>query len=331
MGFFDEGRTIIRVAVNELQDRAVNPHIPYGPEEVAEASIAAARAGASIVHFHSRTATGAQALADDAAGADIYRRALELTASSSDVLMEPTNMPLGGDPSLAADTPHFWSLVEQPPAHGRLEVVNIDGFRFAHGRVAWTHAHGLRPVENRRIVTDAAVVAPEVIRRTLEHGLVPVYGVFELSDVRVLAHYARLGLTPQPVVIQINLFGDLMKGPTPGVAAIDAFLAEWPADLDHETCVFFRGMPDRASYEALVDAALARGVHVRVGLGDNPHLFPRGTTADMVEHLQERLDRRGLRAVTPAELRARIGVAPRDGQAVVATPAATSASISPAE
>lgn len=313
MGFFDEGRSIIRVAVNELQDRAVNANIPYGPDEVAEASIAAARAGASIVHFHSRTADGAQALADDADGAGIYRRAIERTAAACDVLMEPTNMPLGGDPALAADTPHFWSLVEQPPAHGRLEVVNIDGFRFAHGRVAWTHAHGLRPVVNRRVVTDGVVEAPEVIRRTLAHGLVPVYGVFELSDVRVLAHYARLGLTPQPVAIQINLFSDLMKGPTPGAASLDAFVAEWPADLDHETCAFFRGMPDRTSYEAVVDAALERGVHVRVGLGDNPHLFPRGTSADMVEHLQERLARRGLRAVTPGELRARLGLAPVAG------------------
>lgn len=311
MGFFDEGRTIIRVAVNELQDRAQNPNIPYGPDEVADASIAAARAGAAIVHFHSRTDDGAQALADDSAGAEIYRRALERTAAASDVLMEPTNIPRGADPSLAEDTPQFWSLVEQPPANCRLEVVNIDGFRFAHNRVAWSHEHGLRPIANRRILTDATVEAPEVIRRTLAHGLVPVYGVFELSDVRVLAHYARLGLTPSPVMVQINFFCDLMKGPTPSVASLDAFVAEWPDDLDHETSVFLRGMPDRASYEAMLDAALERRVHVRVGLGDNPHLFPGGTSADMVEHAQERIARHGLTAVTPNELRARVGLAPR--------------------
>ncbi len=308
MGFFDEGRTMIRVAVNELQDKAVNPHIPYGPDEVAAASIAAARAGASIVHFHSRTDDGAQALADDSAGAGIYRRALELTARDSDVLMEPTNFPRGHDASLAVDTPQFWALVTEPPVGARLEVVNIDSFRFAHDRVAWHHERGLRPKVGRAIDLDAAVTAPEVIERTLAHDLVPFYGVFELRDVRVLAHYARLGLTPQPVAVQINLFCDLMTGPTPSVAALDAFLAEWPDDLDHETCVFLRGMPDRASYEALLDAALARGIHIRVGLGDNPHLFPGATNAEFVEHGVELVGRRGLTPVTPTELRDRLGV-----------------------
>src|SRR5438477_6859838 len=87
MSMFDEGRVIIRVAVNEMQPKGLNPRIPYGPEEVATEAIACAQVGASIVHFHSRTNDGAQATDDDRNGAGIYRRALELVALQSDIIM----------------------------------------------------------------------------------------------------------------------------------------------------------------------------------------------------------------------------------------------------
>lgn len=309
MGFIDTGKVMIRVAVNELQAKAVNPHVPYTADEVASSAIAAAQVGASIVHVHSRTADGAQALDDDRTGAGVYRDLMARIARASDVVVEPTNFPHGGDPSLAADTPHFWSLVDDPPEGARLEVVNIDGFRFAHNRVAYVHGLGLRPVEHRAIDLDGAARLPEVVEQSLRRGLVPFYGVFELSDVRLLAHWAREGLIPQPVLVQINFFCDLMKGPTPGVAALKAFLDEWPRDeIDSEVCVFARGLPDRSTHDGLFDAALERGVHMRVGLGDNPHLFPGATNADLVEHAQERIAHHGFRAVTPAELRLRVGI-----------------------
>jgi 3-keto-5-aminohexanoate cleavage enzyme len=309
MGFIDTGRVMIRVAANELQPKDANPNVPYTAEEVAASAIAAAHAGASIVHVHSRTADGAQALADDRAGADIYRDLMARIARESDVLVEPTNFPHGGDPSLAGDTPHFWSLADDPPAGASLEVVNIDGFRFAHSRVAYVHGRGLRPIENRAIDLDGRVALPEVVEETLRRGLVPFFGVFELSDVRLLAHWAREGLLPRPVMLQINFFCDLMKGPTPGVHALKAFLDEWPRDeIDSEICVFARALPDRKTYDGLFDAALERGVHMRVGLGDNPHLFPGATNADLVAHAQERIAHHGFRAVTAAELRTRMGI-----------------------
>jgi uncharacterized protein (DUF849 family) len=308
MALFDEGRIVIRVAVNEMQSKAINPRIPYGPEEVAAEAAACARAGASIVHFHSRTDDGAQAVDDDRNGAGIYRRALELTSADSDVIMEPTNLPLGHDPSLAIDVPHFWSLVETPPAGTRLEVVNIDGFRFDHHRTAWDESEQrLLTIHNRRVDRDSPFVGPEVIRETLKRGLVPFFGLFDLADVRMLSAFARIGLVPQPVLVQINLFFDLIRGPTPGVAALDAFLAEWRrVQVDSEICLFVRAMPDRQSYERLFEAAIDRGVHIRVGLGDNPHLFPNGRSVDMVEHAVEMAGRKGLKPATPAELRARV-------------------------
>jgi len=307
---------MIRAAVNEMQPKSLNSSIPYGPDEVALEAIACAEVGASIVHFHSRTEDGAQATDDDRNGAGIYRRALELTARQSDIIMEPTNLPLGNDPSLAIDVPHLWSLVDDPPVGTRLEVVNIDGFRFAHNRTGWDEREQrLFSIANRRLDRDAPFAGPEVISEVLARNLVPFFGLFDLADARLLWAFARTGLVPQPVMVQLNFFWDLMRGPTPGVAALDAFLAEWRRiPVDSEVCLFVRGMPDREGYEALLDAALDRGVHLRVGLGDNPHLFPNARSADMVEHAVELVHRRGLTAATPAELRARLHLPAFEGE-----------------
>lgn len=311
MDFFAAGKTMLRIAVNEFQPKLINPHVPYGAAEVAAAAIGVARAGACIVHFHSRTDDGAQALADDRESAQIYRRAFEMTAAESDIVLEPTNIPSGPDVTTAADVPHFWHLLERPPRNAAFEIVNIDGFRFAHGKAAWDEAATrLHPVKGREIDTSNPYVPAEIIDRTLREGLVPFFGVFELNDVRFLAALARANVIPTPVLVQINFFCDLFRGPTPSLAGLDAFLAEWRrVPIDSELSVFVRNMPDLELYESFLSGALDRGVHIRVGLGDNPHLHPTATNEDVAWWAREIIERKGLSLVTPRELRARVGLA----------------------
>ena len=145
-----------------------------------------------------------------------------------------------------------------------------------------------------------------MIRETIARGLVPCFGVFDLGDTRILSAFAAAGLVRQPVLLQINFFCDLMTGPTPSIEALDSILAEWRRrDVDTEVFLFVRAMPDRESYEALFSAAIDRGVHPRVGLGDNPHLFERNS--HMVEHAIEMVRRKGLEPVSASELRTRVG------------------------
>src|SRR5262245_21475465 len=183
MGLFDEGRTIVRIAVNEMQSKSANPAVPYGPEEVAADAIACAAGGASIVHFHSRLEDGRQALDDDRTSASVYRRAMELTAAACDIMMEPTNLNVSDDPTAADATPHFWLLLDDPPAGRPLEVVNIDGFRFAHKRARWDERRRrLLPLGPRSGSggDERPFAPPEVIVRTVEAGLVPFFGLFDV-------------------------------------------------------------------------------------------------------------------------------------------------------
>jgi uncharacterized protein (DUF849 family) len=322
MGLFNEGRTMVRIAVNEMQPKSANPSVPYGPDEVAADAVECAARGASIIHFHSRLSDGSQALDDDRASASVYRQVMELAGAECDIIMEPTNLDVGDDPTVADATPHFWLLLENPPAGRPLEVVNIDGFRFAHKRARWDErTRRLLPLgRSAPAAGEVPFAGPEVIVRTVEAGLVPFFGLFDVADARILSAFALQGIIRTPVLVQLNFFWDLLRGPTPTVDGLDAFLHEWRRhDIDSEVCLFVRDAPDRETYEAILHAALDRGVHLRVGLGDNAPLFSTWTNADMTEFAADIASRHGLRPATPNELRARVGLA----EAAVTRPAAS--------
>ena len=50
-----QGKVIITCAVTgAIHTPTMSPHLPITPEEIAEAAIGAAKAGAAIVHLHAR-------------------------------------------------------------------------------------------------------------------------------------------------------------------------------------------------------------------------------------------------------------------------------------
>lgn len=322
MTFADQGKVPVRVGINEFLKKSVNPNVPYGADEIAADAIRCSKAGAAIIHFHSRTETGGQALEDDRAGSNVYRRALGLTAAGADIIMEPTNMPHGQHAVWTAeDVPHLWALDDDRPENGgKLEIVNIDAFRFQHLQSGYdVHRNKLVTIDEKmQLRPDLPYQLPPCIQEALKRGFVPFFGVFNMSDLRLLSAMAAENLVPGPVLVQINFFCDLMWGPTPSVEALDAFLWQWRREkIDSEVSVFFRGLPDFKTYEYLHEAALDRGVTMRVGLGDNGAIFS-GGNAEMVDHYVELCARRGFTPVSANELRARVGLPPRTASAPAA-------------
>jgi 3-keto-5-aminohexanoate cleavage enzyme len=55
-------KLIIEVRINEYEMRQANPHVPWTAQEIAADAAACREAGASIVHFHARTAEGGAAV-----------------------------------------------------------------------------------------------------------------------------------------------------------------------------------------------------------------------------------------------------------------------------
>ena len=311
MALADQNKVMVRVALNEGQQKSINPNIPYTPEEIAADAIRCGEAGATIIHFHSRHPDGRQALDDDRSGAELYRRAIDLTARTSDVMMEPTNMPHRIFPTTSVeDLPHIWALHELPPQSRPLETVNIDAFRFDHHKSAFdVHRNRLVTIdETYRRRPELSFALPPGLQAVLDIGRPPFFGVFDLVDMRLLAAYAAEGLVPQPVLVSINFFCGLMWGPTPSIEALDAFLIEWRRQpIDSEISLFVSGLPDMRTYEYFQEASLDRGISMRVGLGDQATIFP-GDNAAMVEHYIKLLARRGFSPANPTDLRRRINL-----------------------
>src|SRR5687768_8433566 len=79
------GKMIIEARINETTRRTANPNIPYTPQEIIADILACAAAGASVVHFHARTAEGAES--NDPA---VYREVITAVRAKSDVLIHTT-------------------------------------------------------------------------------------------------------------------------------------------------------------------------------------------------------------------------------------------------
>jgi uncharacterized protein (DUF849 family) len=302
----EQGKIIIEVGLNETAGKDRNPNLPYGPDEVAKAAIEAARAGASMVHFHARHADGTQAWTDDGC----YREAMEAIAAECDVLCYPTYPPRVPTEQRFA---HVWALADTPSS-APLELVPIDiGSRNV---VLWDAERGgfapldLLPAESQVAINSPAEIE-WVVERADERGLHPTLGIFDMTYLRYSVQALWAGLLKPPLLLKWFLTERWVSGTFPTPAGLDAYLSQIPEDTDYEGIVVPYAMRDPADVEALWRHGLDRGQHLRVGIGDNPDAFPHATNAELVERAVELAAGHGLTPATPAEVRGRLGLSGR--------------------
>ena len=83
-----DNKLIIEAAINEQSAKEANPYVPYSPEEIASDALAAACAGASLVHFHARDPQTGALLHP---GIEPYRQAMTwIRQEDPDVILYPT-------------------------------------------------------------------------------------------------------------------------------------------------------------------------------------------------------------------------------------------------
>lgn len=297
---FDRGKVLITVGLNESVSKAVAPHVPYGPEEVAQAAADCATAGAAGVHVHARRADGSQ----DMRGSQIYRKALSLTASMCDVVMWTTGYSTLADPTDLDDLPHQWELVDDPPDGAGLEFGCFDAFRIG-SRPAWSSAEGrFMPIGDDWTVDRTGTYnTPRVLAEMLRRRLSPVFCCYDFADARWASCAMRAGVLPDPTFVQLHIFAETMIGPSATVANLDAFVSEARVEARPEVSFVGFQFPTRHAYENMLREALSRGCHVRVGIGDAGALYPDWTNADVVSRAVEIVQSMGLEPATPAEMR----------------------------
>jgi uncharacterized protein (DUF849 family) len=284
----------ITCAVTGGSDTAgIHPGLPVTPEQIADAALEAAAAGAAVVHCHVREPdTGAPSRRPE-----LYREVVErIREHGHDVLINLTTG-MGGD------------LVVGPDGATGMPGPGSDMVGVAE---RMTHVVELRPdictldCGSMNFDDDSLVyIAPpsylrESLRRMHELGVKPELETFELGQLNFASRLIDEGLVDGPPLLQFCL--GVPTGAPATTVAMQAFLAHAPRD-----CVWSAFGLGRMQLPMVAQAVLLGG-NVRVGLEDNLYL-ERGVLAsngELVERARRIIEAIGGRVAGPEEVRERL-------------------------
>jgi uncharacterized protein (DUF849 family) len=289
-------KLIIEVRINEYASRNRNANVPFSPAEICEEAVLCWRAGASIVHYHARDPrTGSPS-----AQAEIYAETARRIRDHTDLLVMPT---LGAWtlPSPDARMSHIIEMAKDPATKPDFAPIdmgtsNVDVF----------------DTRNRRFMSDETVYMNttktlQYFARTIrEAGVRPVAVLWNVSAIRTTAAFVAAGLFEQPLYAEIVLTeGGLFAGNPGTVRGLDAMVDFMPTDPPFEWTVMCTG----GNLFPVVGAAIERGGHLAIGLGDYPYTelgTPRN--GELVERVALMSRQVGREVATPSETRRILGL-----------------------
>lgn len=294
---------IIEVGANEGAGRGVNPHVPIAPDEVAADGRRCRDAGATMLHWHARDPASEDQMLGDV---DLYAAAL--APMHADGLLAYPSYPVDGvAPRHRLD--HVWALHDR----AGLELAPID--LGSVSTVPWNaHLHDFVGLDWLRtqsgIVDNPLTFVVDAVEMAAARGMACTFGAFDVGCSRILGMLHDSGRLTGPVVHKVFLSEGWAVGPKPSEAALDLHVAQLPDGLDVEWMAVPYSHHDPAVVERLCRAALERGGHVRVGVGDSPAANPAATNAELVERVVAWAADAGRPVATPEQVRTRLGLVP---------------------
>jgi uncharacterized protein (DUF849 family) len=265
--------------------------VPVAPVEIADDCIAAARAGAAIVHIHVRDPlTG-----DGAREPDLYAEVVErVRASDVDVVINLT-AGMGGDltfGSVEQPLPPDEATTDMAGATERLEHV-----RRLMPEICTLDCGTMNFGEGDYIMTNSSATLAEMARQIQELGVRAEIEAFDTGHLWQAKSLVDAGLIAEPVMIQLCM--GVPWGAPPDLNTFMAMVNNVP-----DSWTFSAFSLGRRQMEYVALAAIAGG-NVRVGLEDNLYLG-RGelaSNAQLVERAVEIVSRLGYGVKRPDEVR----------------------------
>lgn len=268
---------IVLAPTGMVPTRAMTPHVPLTPEEIARDVAAVARIGITSVHLHARDADG-----EPTWEREVYARIVgAVREAAPDVVI---NVSTSG---------RTWSELEK-----RADALALEG--------------DLKPdlasltLSSLNFIGGASVNAPEVVRGLArimrERGIVPELEIFDLGMVNFAHVLRKEGLLPGPVVA--NLFFGNVAGMQANLPEVGLAVERLPEGAMWSGA----GLGDfQLTAQAL---AVAAGGGVRVGLEDGIW-FDRArtrlaTNPMLVERVHDLLAVHDRAPMKPDELRAKL-------------------------
>ena len=286
--FVPADKLIIEAALNEQSSKDDNPNVPVSAEECAIDALACAEAGASIVHFHARDPRNGALLSP---GTETYAEAMRLIRDERpDLLVYPTYT---SAPTAAERFSHIEALADDPAV--RLRSATIDpgamNFSFVDPSTGELRGDNTFGVPHEHLVYFLELCA----KKGIQYSVV----VREPGHVRIAVAMHRMGLMEGTILFKLNLGDNALWGLPPSEAAVDTYMDIVPDDIHYMWMAYTYG----PSHWDIARLAIARGAHVRVGLGDNPVEADGAqlTNAELVTRIVEMAAEAGRQIATPAE------------------------------
>lgn len=292
-------KVIISCAVTgAIHTPSMSPYLPVTAEEIAEAALGAAVAGAAIVHLHARNpVTGQPDQRPEA-----FLPFLRSIKQASDVVI---NLTSGGGPTMLVEERIKPAVVHQPEvASLNMGSINFGLFpmlkRFEDFKHDWEKPY----LENtddlifRNTFRDIAYA----LQQCGESGTRFEFECYDIGHLYNLAHFVDRGLVKAPFFVQsvFGILGGIGQHSEDVMHMHRTALRLFGNDLRWSVLGAGRAQMQIASLAAAV------GGHVRVGLEDSLWIG-RGqlaqTNAEQVHKVRQIIEGLGLEAATPDEAR----------------------------
>lgn len=290
----------------------MSPHLPVTADEIVEQGVAAAEAGAAILHLHARDpGTGKPSASPELFNAFLPR----LKQGTGAVL----NLTTGGSAVMTLEE----RLAAPKVAEPEMCSLNMGSMNFALYPMAariseWEHDWEQPFLENsddlifKNTPRDIAHVLTEMGEK---RGARFEFECYDVGHLYMLRHFVDRGLVSGPIFLQF-VFG-VLGGIGPD-----------PENLDHMKRIADKLFGDSYQFSVLAAGrhqmplatmAAAMGGHVRVGLEDSLTIA-RGTlarsNAEQVAKIRRIVEELGREPATPDEARAMLGLKGADRTAI---------------
>jgi uncharacterized protein (DUF849 family) len=282
----------------------MSPHLPITPDEIARESIAAAEAGASIIHLHARDPKDGRPTPSP----DVFMEFLPRIKQACDAVVNITTG--GGHGMTVAErlaaplraSPEMTSLNMGSMNFGLYPMLE----RYKEFRHDWERVHleNSRDFIFRNTFKDIETVLHELGDK---HGTRFEFECYDVGHLYTLAHFLERGLVKPPLFVQ-TIFG-ILGG-----------IGPHPEDVMHMKRTADRLFGDQYRWSVLaagrhqmpiLTMAATMGANVRVGLEDSLWLGPgqlAKSNADQVRKIRTIIESLGGEIATPAEARAMLGL-----------------------
>ncbi len=292
-------KVIITCAVTgSIHTPSMSPHLPVTPDQIAEAAIAAAEAGATVLHLHARDPEDGRPSQDPA----LFQRFLPRIKQSTEAVI---NITTGGGQGMTVDE-RMRPAYELKPEVASLNMGSINfGLypmlgRFKEFKHDWERAH----LENSRdaVFRNSFKDIEHILTSCSGNGTRFEFECYDIGHLYNLAHFLDRGVVEPPLFVQ-SVFG-ILGG-----------IGGHPEDLMH-----MRRTADRLFGDAylwsilgagrnqipLATIGAAMGANVRVGLEDSLWAGPgklAESNAQQVTKMRQVLEGMSLEVASPAEAR----------------------------